>query len=160
MSEDEKRIEGENGSFMQRPGVRRALLIAGGVVVAFLIGLVPMWMTARERASTLSETQSRLSAVQGELRLARLENKLATAALDARRAEYESARRAASEFFTELRAEADKEQGSSALTEAQKGNLQAVFAPRDEIITLLARSDPASAEKLSDVYFRFRQSLR
>lgn len=159
MSDDEKKVEGENGSFMQRPGVRRALLIAGGVVVAFLVGLVPMWMTARERASALSETENRLATVQNELRLERLENKLATAALDARRAEYEAARRAASEFFTELRTEVDKAQGS-ALSEAQKGNVQAVFDPRDEIITLLARSDPASAEKLSDVYFRFRQALR
>lgn len=159
MSEDEKKVEGENASFMQSPGVRRALLIGGGVLLAFLLGLIPMWMTARERASVLKETQSRLSVVQGELRLARLENKLATAALDARRAEYEAARQAASEFFTELRAEADKGDGS-VLTQAQRESVQAVFDPRDEIITLLARSDPASAEKLSDIYFIFRRALK
>jgi hypothetical protein len=30
--------------------------------------------------------------------------------------------------------------------------MQPLFAERDEIITLLARSDPASADRLSDFY--------
>jgi hypothetical protein len=32
-----------------------------------------------------------------------------------------------------------------------------LFAGRDEIITLLARSDPAVADRLSDLYASFRK---
>ena len=38
-------------------------------------------------------------------------------------------------------------------------SMQPVFAGRDEIITLLARSDPASADRLSDLYVAYRKIM-
>jgi hypothetical protein len=35
--------------------------------------------------------------------------------------------------------------------------MQPLFAIRDEIITLLARSDPAAADKLSDLFVAYRK---
>ena len=98
-----------------------------------------------------------LALAEQQLTLARMQNTLASAAIDARRGDYESARRAASSFFTSLRAEANKD--DSSLSPAQKAGLEPVFTRRDEIISLLARSDPASAERLSDLYVSFRETL-
>jgi hypothetical protein len=37
--------------------------------------------------------------------------------------------------------------------------MQPLFAGRDELITLLARSDPASAERLSDLFVVYRKIM-
>ena len=130
----------------QRIGIYAAVLLAG-----LLIGFVPMWVKARQCAGSLAETGRHLW-------LARMQSGLASAAIDARRGDYEPARQAASEFYTSLRAEADKGE-ASALTPAQRGGVQPLFAQRDEIITLLARSDPASADRLSDLYASYRKIM-
>jgi len=110
-----------------------------------------MWLKARGCADEMA-------AAQRELSLARMQNILASAAIDARRGDYEPARQAASNFFTSLRVEADKATGSL-LTDSQKQNIQPLFAGRDEVITLLARSDPASADRLSDLYAAYRKVM-
>jgi hypothetical protein len=131
--------------------LRRAGIYALAALALFLIGFIPMWLTARSRATELHQTQ-------GELRLARMQNGLASAAIDARRAEYESARQAASRFFTESRAEIERGEGS-ALTQTQRDQLNSLLAPRDEIITLLARGDPVSADRLAEMYVSYRKSM-
>ena len=130
---------------------QRILIYGGVLLLVFLIGFVPMWLKARGYASELAIARHELSAL-------RLQNTLASATIDARRGEYEPARQAASNFFTSLRAEADKG-ADSALTDSQKQSLQPLFAGRDEIITLLARSDPASADRLSDLYATYRKAM-
>lgn len=130
------------------PG-RRIGVYAGVLLVVFLLGLVPMWIKSRGYASSLADAEQQLT-------LVRLQNNLSSAALDARRGDYEPARQAASQFFTALRAEADKE-GASALTQAQREGVEPLFAQRDELITLLARSDPAAADRLSDLYASYRK---
>jgi len=80
----------------------------------------------------------------------------ASAAIDARRGDYETARQAASDFFTVLRAETNKGV-DSALSQAQKDGAQPLFTQRDQIITLLARGDAASADLLSDLYVSYRK---
>jgi hypothetical protein len=78
--------------------------------------------------------------------------------VDAQRGDYESARQAASDFFTALREVANR--GADAgLTPAQQNGLEALFTDRDEIISLLARSDPAAAQRLSDLYVSFRDLM-
>lgn len=134
------------------PLFKKIALYAVGLVVGFLLGFIPMWLTARDRAN-------QLAAAGQELRLARLENVLAAAAIYGRRGEYEPARQAASEFFTALQAETGQEKGS-ALTPAQRDAVKPLFAQRDDIITLLARSDPASADRLSDLYVSYRQTVK
>jgi len=131
--------------------LRRAGIYAVLALTLFLIGFIPMWLTARSRATELNQTQ-------GELRLARMQNGLASAAIDARRAEYESTRQAASRFFAESRAEIERGEGS-ALTQTQRDQLNSLLAPRDEIITLLARGDPVSADRLAEMYVSYRKSM-
>jgi len=127
------------------PSLMRRILTYGGVLLlVFLIGFVPMWLKSRGYASELAIARHELS-------LLRLQNTLASATIDARRGDYEPARQAASNFFTSLRAEIDKG-ADSGLTDSQKQAIQPLFAGRDEVITLLARSDPASADRLSDLY--------
>jgi hypothetical protein len=87
-----------------------------------------------------------------------MQGDLAAAAVDARRGDYEPARQAVSRFFTSLRAEIDKGD-TSYFTQSQRAGAQALFAGRDEVITLLARSDPASADRLSDLYVAYRKAL-
>lgn len=118
----------------------------------FLIGLVPMWLKARE-------TASQRDAAQQELRLSRTENALASSVIDARRGEYEIARQTASDFFTALRERVDAAPGTTVLNPAQRESLSKLLNERDQTITLLARSDPAAADRLSDIYVSYRQTM-
>lgn len=131
--------------------VHRILIYAAVFLVGILLGVVPMWLKARGCANELEIAQR-------ELNLARMRNTLASATIDARRGEYEPARQAASNFFTSLTLEADKATGS-VLTDSQKQNIQPLFAGRDEVITLLARSDPAAADRLADLYATYRKVM-
>ncbi len=132
--------------------VMRRFIIWGGVLLAvFLLGFVPMWLKARAADSTLAEAEHQLI-------LARMESNLAAAVIDARRGDYEPARQATSQLFTSLRAEIDRG-AASALTQTQRDGMQPLFAGRDEVITLLARSDPAAADRLSDLYVSYRKAM-
>ena len=134
-----------------RPLVQRIMIYAGVLLIVFLLGLVPMWLKARAATNSLAETENQLI-------LAKMQNNIASAVIDARRGEYEPARQAASQFFTSLSAELDKADGST-LSQAQKQGIQPLLAGRDEVITLLARSDPASADRLTDLYVAYRKIL-
>ena len=131
-----------------RPLMQRLMIYAGVLLIVFLLGLVPMWLKARAANNTLAETEHQLV-------LAKMQNSIGSAVIDARRGEYEPARQATSQFFTSLRAELD----GSNLTQAQKQGIQPLLAGRDELITLLARSDPASADRLTDLYVAYRKVI-
>jgi hypothetical protein len=133
-------------SSMRRLGIPAAVLVA-----VFLLGFIPMWLKARGCANSLAGAEHQLV-------LLRMQNSLASATIEARRGDYEPARQAASQFFTTLRAEVDKQAGSN-FTQAQRDGAQTLFAGRDEIITLLARSDPAAADRLSDLYVSYRKIM-
>ncbi len=129
---------------------RRLGLYAAVLFVVFLLGFVPMWLQARARAGERD-------AAEQTLRLTGLENTLAAAAIQARRGEYEPAREAASAFYTNLTAELARM--PSAFTPAQRERMQALLSERDELITLLARADPAVAERLANTYVAYRQTM-
>jgi hypothetical protein len=133
----------------KRP-IPRFVIYVGVLLVVFLLGFVPMWLKARGTSTTLAKTEQQLV-------LARMQNSLGSAVIDARRGDYEPARQGVSQFFTSLRAELDKGDASN-LTPAQRVSMQPLLAGRDEIITLLARSDPASADRLSELYVAYRKS--
>jgi hypothetical protein len=133
------------------PKMKRFIIYAGVLLVIFLVGFIPMWLKARAATSSLIEREH-------QLMLVRMQNKLASAVIDARRGDYEPARQGASEFFTSVRAEIDKADASN-FTPAQKQAMQPLFVGRDEIITLLARGDPASADRLSDLYVSYRKIM-
>ena len=129
--------------------IRRLVIYVALLLLAFLLGFVPMWIKTRECASRLAEAERQSS-------LARMENSLVSAAMDARRGDFETARVAASDFFTVLRA-ATSTDVDSALSQAQKDRAQPLLAQRDQIITLLSRGDVASADLLSDLYVSYRE---
>ncbi len=132
-------------------GMQRFIIYASVLLVVFLLGFVPMWLKAGSATSDLVETKHQLVLVS-------LQSNLASAVIDARRGDYEPARQAASQFFTSLRAEIDKGDASN-FTKTQREGMQPLFAGRDEVITLLARSDPASADRLSDLYVAYRKIM-
>lgn len=133
------------------PVMRRFIIYGAVLLVVFLLGLVPMWLKARQSASSLVEAEHQLT-------LVRMQNNLASAVIDARRGDYEPARQAVSQFFTSMSTEID-EGDASDFTPAQRQALQPLLAGRDEVITLLARSDPASADRLSDLYMAYRKAM-
>lgn len=133
--------------------MRSRLIIYGAVLLAvFLLGLIPMWLSAHRSAKDRE-------AAQRDLRLCRLENSLLSAAVESRRGEYESARSAASSFFTALREQVDLVGESTDLTPAQRESLRPLLNQRDDLITLLARSDPAAADRLAETYMSFRKGM-
>jgi hypothetical protein len=131
--------------------IRRLFIYAVLLLVVYLFGFVPMWLKCREYSSNLTETSHQLS-------IARIENALASAVIDARREEYEPARQAASNFFTSLRAETDRG-NDSVFSQTQRDGLLPLFVGRDETITLLARNEPVSADRLLDLYMSYRKIM-
>jgi hypothetical protein len=83
---------------------------------------------------------------------------LSAAVIDARRGEYEPARQTASDFFKSLRQQTDAGDEST-LTQSQRESVMPLLSERDDIITLLARNDPASVDRLSDIYVSLRKAL-
>ena len=147
MNEEKQPVPAKATSLMRRAVIYAVLLLA-----VFLAGFVPMWFKVHECSGSLSQAENNLS-------MTRMENTLASAVIDARRGDYEPARKSASNFFTLLRAEIDKE-NDSFLSRAQIAELQPALAPRDEIITLISRSDPASADRLSNLYVSYRRIMK
>jgi hypothetical protein len=146
MSEDLQPKPTKSSSVMQR-----YLIYAAVLLIVFLLGLIPMWLKARTANSSLTEAEHQLA-------LCKMQNDLASAVIDARRGDYEPARQALSRFFTSLSADTNKGDSSN-YTEAQRNSMQPLFVRRDELITLLARNDPASADRISDLFVAYRKIM-
>jgi hypothetical protein len=134
------------------PAARRLGIYAIIGLVIFLAGFVPMWLKA-------SANGEQRDAARRELHLSRMQNMLASSAVDAQRGEYESARQEASDFFTALRAQLDRNNAEAGLTAQQREGLKPLLAERDDVITLLARNDPAAGPRLLDMHAAFRKTL-
>ena len=119
-------------------------------VIGFLLGLVPMWLKSRQSSRELETTRS-------ELRRSQMQGALSGAALDARRGDYEPARKAMSDFFNALSGELGR--SDSALNQTQQDAVRPLLTQRDEIITLLTRSDPAAADRLVNVDASYRKAV-
>ena len=122
------------------------------LIIAFLVGFIPMWMKANDCAAQNEITQKALTRSE-------ISNLIAKAIVDSRRGEYESARQNTSDFFTKLDAQVEKGE-TGAYPAAQNEKFKSVFTDRDAIITLLAQRDPASVERLTDIYLIYRQVRR
>jgi hypothetical protein len=120
--------------------------------VFFALGFIPMWLKARD-------SYKALSTLGNQVRLARIQNSLASAVIDAQQGDYELALQETSSFFTSLRAETDNLK-PSALSPAEIAGVQPLFSGRDNLIALLARRDPASAGQLSGLYVSYRQIVK
>ena len=125
------------------PGRRVALFVTLAVGF-FLLGFAPMWLKA-------TRAIEQRDAAQRGVRLAQLQNTLAAALIDVQRGQYEPARQLTSDFYTDLRRQIDADSGSL-LTPAQREGFRSLLTERDELITLLARSDAAARDRLFAVY--------
>ena len=132
------------------PLLKRLGIFALIFVIGFLLGLLPMWLNAHRIAKELETTRA-------ELRRSQMRSALSAAALDARRGDYEPARKAMSDFFSALSAELDRGE-DSALDQTQQNAVRPLLTQRDELITLLARSDPAAADRLSNLDAAYRKA--
>jgi hypothetical protein len=117
----------------------------------FLLGLIPMALKARQYAEERDGAQH-------EVRLQQMETQLAAAVINADRGEYEPARQTASDFFTSLRSQLDRGPESD-LSNLQRDKLKGLLAQRDDVITLLARSDPAAVTRLSEIYATYQKAM-
>lgn len=115
----------------------------------FLLGFVPMWLKA-------GYAMEQRDAAQQEVRLGQLQSTIASALIRVERDEYEPARQLISEFYTNLRGQIESSD-TSIFTPAQREKLRPLMHERDEVITLLARSDPAAAERLFAIYRSYQK---
>ena len=151
MSEDKDKINATEEPGKINTVLIQVIITGGLMLVAFLIGMGLMGLKWWGAASARD-------AAQKQLVLSQLQNNLASAAVDARRGDYESARQLASKFFTDATSELDKT-SSNVFTQEQQTQLKNLLIPRDEIITLLSRNDPASSEKLAEMYVLYRKAI-
>lgn len=120
----------------------------------FVAGLL---LAALPLAFFLFQTTRDRNAISLDLRAASLELSLVRATVLARNGDYSTARDEASSFFTSARTEVDRQ--SDTLDTAHTTALKNLLLERDPVITLLARSDPASAERLAQLYLSYRGSV-
>jgi hypothetical protein len=141
---------GEKGSAAIRVAkarVPRWLLLAVGSVFVFMAGLcIPYGRAVR--------LDARLETTARALTLARLENTLAAAALEARRGQYEGARQLASRFFSGLQEPADE------LPPDVRDQIREILAHRDSAITVLSRGLAESADLLDRLLAQYREVVR
>ena len=128
---------------------KRVALYATLSIGFFLLGLVPMWFKSQEAIG-------QRDAAQRGMRLAQLKDTLTAAVIDVQRGQYEPARQLTSDFYTNLRREIETDAGSLFAPQQREG-LRSLLSERDELITLLARSDPAATDRLFDVYTTYNK---
>lgn len=128
---------------------KRVALYATLALGFFLLGFAPMWFKS-------SRAIEQRDVAQRGVRLAQLQNTLAAAVIDVHRGQYEPARQLTSDFYTNLRRQIDDDSGS-VFTPQQREDLRSLLAERDELITLLARSDPAAGDRLLTVYSTYNR---
>lgn len=143
-------INNENGlkTKLQQNPIRLGIF-ALAVLIVFLLGLVPMWWSQENCEAQAEKTKV-------NLRKAEIHNILAVSVIETRRGEYEAARLAASNFYTQLRVE-DGKGDSGILSSDQRAKIKGIFENRDRIITMLAQRDQASNDQLNELYNGFLQ---
>lgn len=134
-----------------KPRKLAAWLPVLALCATFLVGFVPMWLKS-------SRLNAELFRAERQARVQQIQITFADAALDARRGDYEPARQRMASFFTLVNVELDRGIGS-ALPSSTSVGLKPLLAQRDDLITLLARGDPASAERLATAYADFRKTI-
>ncbi len=127
-------------------GKTKGLLVAGGVVVAFLVGFGWQFGRAHSLAGRLEQTER-------ELTFQRMEATLGAATIEAQRGGFEPARQLASDFFTRLQAAAAQAPA------AGQPQLQQILAQRDQVITELSRNDAQSVGMLAQMFVTYRTAV-
>jgi hypothetical protein len=126
---------------------QRIIMVAAGAALAgFAVGALWQYSSARRHAGDLHRTEHVLAFTQ-------MEATLGAATIEAQRGSYEISRQLASEFFTQLQANAGRaEQG-------RRSELIEILQQRDAMITALSRSDPQSGALLAQLFTRLRIAM-
>lgn len=127
-----------------------------GLVIAFLLGFVPQWQRAGGLEDELQTSNRTLAATRHELQMARLEGRIGAALAESLRSNYERARQLMTDAFEEMERELD---GGRIADPAQQQALRQILAQRDEIVTLLARAEPESQQRLMLLFTRYFQAV-
>ena len=139
-------------AFGTRSFLSRFLILLSAGILIYFAAYVPAKLQVRQLIRERN-------AATNELRLKEIQVALASASVDARRGEYEAARQEAAEFFTSV-SDGLLKTSDSAFYPEDHAALEKLLTERDDLITLLARVDPAAAERLSNLYVSFRQIVR
>lgn len=131
---------------------RDPLWIAGAAVAGIILGFLAAYAWQAPRASRLRHAAEYASRA---LPAARLEATLAAAVIAAQDGQYEIGRQRASAFFTGF-----QRRVAPTLSDQPGDASRRLLAQRDEIITVLARSDPTSPSVLGATLARYRELVR
>jgi hypothetical protein len=126
---------------------RLIALTVGIALVAFLLGFLPQWTRANGLSDRLRETRH-------ELRMSRVEAHIGAALTESLRSNYERARQLMTEVYSTLQAVAPSLEGT------QRREVDAILAQRDEVVTLLARAAPESAQRVMLIYTRYHTAFQ
>lgn len=138
-----------NRTFKNEKDKRGWPIYAAILLLVFLLGFIPTCLVARRRGIERDTAQA-------ALRTSNLQNSLGNAIVDARAGNYELARQGTSNFFSSLATEVERGSIFNAMQEKQ---LRSLLLERDDAITLLARSDPNSADRLTKLYNQYREAI-
>jgi hypothetical protein len=122
---------------------RTILVAAVAAIVGFGIGALWQYASARSYSQ-------RLDTVETTYTFQRLEATLGAATIEAQRGSFEIARQLASDFFTDLQANAAR------APVGQQQVFRDILQNRDAMITALSRSDQQSGSLLAQLFTRFR----
>jgi len=125
---------------------RRIGLIAGAIILAFLVGFAWQFVRAQRLAHTLDSTRRALATSQSEATLG-------AAAIEAQQGRYETSRQLASDFFTAIQGEVAR------ASESVPPAVTTILGQRDSVITLLSRNDGQAATLLSRMFVQYRTAV-
>lgn len=125
----------------------RQIAIAVGIaLVAFLVGFLPQWSRANGLRDRLEQTRH-------DLRMSRVEGQIGAALAESLRSNYERSRQLMTDVYATLQSAAP------GLAGAQRREVDAILAQRDEIITLLARGAPVSSQRIMLIHVRYHDAF-
>jgi hypothetical protein len=136
-----------------KPGHRNILIAVVAVVVAFGAGAAWQFNEAHQARTELEA--AREAVVESDLQRAmeRLEATLAMATVAAQFGDFERSRVLASEFFDLL------QEATAVAPETARASLTGLLARRDDIITVLSRSEPQAPIELATLLTALQNAL-
>ena len=131
--------------------MRRFSLIAGSVVLSFLLGYGIVYLEKREVERT-AETdrqmlRTQLASTEAKYQVARVTNQLGIILIEVNRANFGNAKELSTRFFDDL-----TDLSRSVPDAATRERLMKVLRRRDEIVSDLAMLKPETATKLQTIY--------
>ncbi|MBR9991394.1 MAG: hypothetical protein KFH98_16650 [Gemmatimonadetes bacterium] len=122
-------------------------------IVGFVIGASWQYSSARAYSNDLDATRMELDSTRHELLFQELEAMLGAATIEAQRGNHESARRLASDFFTDL------QQNIGSAPQAAQPQLRSILDQRDVMITELSRANMETGGLLAEVFAEYREAM-